>query len=64
LIIPALVILQTAYERSCWYFIKSPPNPLIGFGEGGDNVTDWQFLFTISAFAIVEYSSGPHYQKK
>ncbi|RTY90678.1 sulfite exporter TauE/SafE family protein [Flavobacterium sp. RSP46] len=67
LIIPALVILSKLPMKEAvgTSLVIIAAKSLIGFfGEGGENVIDWQFLFTISAFAIVGISIGTALSKK
>jgi uncharacterized membrane protein YfcA len=56
LIIPALVILSKLPMKEAvgTSLVIIAAKSLIGFfGEGGESVIDWPFLFTISGFAIV-----------
>lgn len=67
LIIPALVILSKLPMKEAvgTSLVIIAAKSLIGFfGEGGENVIDWQFLFTISAFAIVGIFVGTALSKK
>ncbi|HLF53264.1 sulfite exporter TauE/SafE family protein [Flavobacterium sp.] len=67
LIIPALVILSKLPMKEAvgTSLVIIAAKSLIGFfGEGGENVIDWQFLFTISGFAIVGIFIGTALSKK
>ncbi|WP_426094727.1 sulfite exporter TauE/SafE family protein [Flavobacterium sp. DSR2-3-3] len=67
LIIPALVILSklSMKEAVGTSLVIIAAKSLIGFfGEGGENVIDWQFLFTISAFAVIGIFIGTALSKK
>lgn len=67
LIIPALVILSKLPMKEAvgTSLVIIAAKSLIGFfGEGGETVTDWQFLFTISAFAIIGIVIGTLLSKK
>lgn len=67
LIIPALVILSKLPMKEAvgTSLVIIAAKSLIGFfGEGGENVIDWQFLFTISAFAITGIFIGTALSKK
>ncbi len=67
LIIPALVILSKLPMKEAvgTSLVIIAAKSLIGFfGEGGETATDWQFLFTISAFAIVGIFIGTALSKK
>jgi uncharacterized membrane protein YfcA len=67
LIIPALVILSklSMKEAVGTSLVIIAAKSLIGFfGEGGESVINWQFLFTISAFAIVGIFFGTALSKK
>jgi uncharacterized membrane protein YfcA len=67
LIIPALVILSKLPMKEAvgTSLVIIAAKSLIGFfGEGGETVIDWQFLFTVSAFAIVGIFIGSYLSKK
>lgn len=67
LIIPALVILSKLPMKEAvgTSLVIIAAKSLIGFfGEGGETATDWQFLFTISAFAIIGIFIGTALSKK
>ena len=67
LIIPALVILSKLPMKEAvgTSLVIIAAKSLIGFfGEGGENGIDWQFLLTISAFAIVGIFIGTALSKK
>ncbi len=67
LIIPALVILSKLPMKEAvgTSLVIIAAKSLIGFfGEGGETVIDWQFLFTISAFAIAGIFIGTALSKK
>lgn len=67
LIIPALVILSklSMKEAVGTSLVIIAAKSLIGFfGEGGETVIDWKFLFTISAFAIIGIFIGTALSKK
>lgn len=67
LIIPALVILSKLPMKEAvgTSLVIIAAKSLIGFfGEGGETTTNWQFLFTISAFAIVGIFIGTALSKK
>ena len=67
LIIPALVILSKLHMKEAvgTSLVIIAAKSLIGFfGEGGENVIEWQFLFTISAFAIAGIFIGTALSKK
>jgi uncharacterized protein len=67
LIIPALVILSKLPMKEAvgTSLVIIAAKSLIGFfGEGGENVIDWQFLLTISAFAVVGIFIGTSLSKK
>lgn len=67
LIIPALVILSKLPMKEAvgTSLVIIAAKSLIGFfGEGGENIIDWQFLFTISGFAIVGIFIGTALSKK
>ena len=67
LIIPALVILSKLPMKEAvgTSLVIIAAKSLIGFfGEGGETATDWQFLFTISAFAVVGIFIGTALSKK
>ncbi|MFE3867845.1 sulfite exporter TauE/SafE family protein [Flavobacterium sp. LS2P90] len=67
LIIPALVILSKLPMKEAvgTSLVIIAAKSLIGFfGEGGETAIDWQFLFTISAFAIVGIFIGAALSKK
>ncbi|MFH6972770.1 sulfite exporter TauE/SafE family protein [Flavobacterium petrolei] len=67
LIIPALVILSKLPMKEAvgTSLIIIAAKSLIGFfGEGGESIIDWQFLFTISAFAIIGIFIGTSLSKK
>jgi uncharacterized membrane protein YfcA len=67
LIIPALVILSKLPMKEAvgTSLVIIAAKSLIGFfGEGGESVIDWQFLFTISTFAIIGIFIGTALSKK
>lgn len=67
LIIPALVILSKLPMKEAvgTSLVIIAAKSLIGFfGEGGENVINWLFLFIISAFAIVGIFIGTALSKK
>jgi uncharacterized membrane protein YfcA len=67
LIIPALVILSKLPMKEAvgTSLVIIAAKSLIGFfGENSENGVDWQFLFTISAFAIVGIFIGTALSKK
>lgn len=67
LIIPALVILSKLPMKEAvgTSLVIIAAKSLIGFfGEGGETVIDWKFLFTISAFAIIGIFIGTALSKK
>ncbi len=67
LIIPALVILSklSMKEAVGTSLVIIAAKSLIGFfGEGSETAIDWQFLFTISAFAIIGIFIGTALSKK
>ena len=67
LIIPALVVLSKLPMKEAvgTSLVIIAAKSLIGFfGEGGESVIDWQFLATISAFAIVGIFIGTALTKK
>lgn len=67
LIIPALVILSKLPMKEAvgTSLVIISAKSLIGFfGEGGETVIDWKFLFTISAFAIIGIFIGTALSKK
>ena len=67
LIIPALVILSKLPMKEAvgTSLVIIAAKSLIGFfGEGGESIIDWQFLFTISAFAIIGIFIGTSLSKK
>lgn len=67
LIIPALVILSklSMKEAIGTSLIIITAKSLIGFfGESGDTVINWQFLFTVSGFAIIGIFIGTALSKK
>jgi uncharacterized membrane protein YfcA len=67
LIIPALVILSKLPMKEAvgTSLVIIAAKSLIGFfGEAGETATDWQFLFSISAFAIVGIFIGTALSKK
>jgi uncharacterized membrane protein YfcA len=67
LIIPALVILSKLPMKEAvgTSLVIIAAKSLIGFfGEGGESAIDWQFLFTISGFAIVGIFIGTALSKK
>ncbi|MBG6062997.1 putative membrane protein YfcA [Flavobacterium sp. CG_9.1] len=67
LIIPALVILSKLPMKEAvgTSLVIIAAKSLIGFfGESGENGINWQFLFTISAFAIVGIFIGTALSKK
>ncbi|TDE42139.1 sulfite exporter TauE/SafE family protein [Flavobacterium rhamnosiphilum] len=67
LIIPALVILSKLPMKEAvgTSLVIIAAKSLIGFfGEGGENGINWQFLLTISAFAIVGIFIGTALSKK
>ena len=67
LIIPALVILSKLPMKEAvgTSLVIIAAKSLIGFfGEGDGTVTDWQFLVTISAFAIIGIFIGTALSKK
>jgi uncharacterized protein len=67
LIIPALVILSKLPMKEAvgTSLVIIAAKSLIGFfGESGEIVTDWKFLFTISAFAIIGIFIGTALSKK
>lgn len=67
LIIPALVILSKLPMKEAvgTSLVIIAAKSLIGFfGESDETVTDWQFLFTISAFAIIGIFIGTALSKK
>nr|WP_314897734.1 sulfite exporter TauE/SafE family protein [uncultured Flavobacterium sp.] len=67
LIIPALVILSRLPMKEAvgTSLVIIAVKSLIGFfGEGGENMIDWKFLFIISAFAIVGIFVGTALSKK
>ncbi|MFV8355797.1 sulfite exporter TauE/SafE family protein [Flavobacterium sp. XS1P32] len=67
LIIPALVILSklSMKEAIGTSLIIIAAKSLIGFfGESGDTVINWQFLFTVSGFAIIGIFIGTALSKK
>lgn len=67
LIIPALVILSKLPMKEAvgTSLLIIAAKSLIGFfGEGGETVIDWQFLFIISAFAIVGIFIGTALSKR
>jgi uncharacterized membrane protein YfcA len=67
LIIPALVILSKLPMKEAvgTSLVIIASKSLIGFfGEGGESVIDWQFLTTVSAFAIVGIFIGSALTKK
>ena len=67
LIIPALVILSKLPMKEAvgTSLVIIAAKSLIGFfGEGGETATDWKFLFTISAFAIIGIFIGTALSKK
>jgi uncharacterized membrane protein YfcA len=67
LIIPALVVLSKLPMKEAvgTSLVIIAAKSLIGFfGEGGENVINWQFLLTISAFAIVGIFIGTALSKK
>lgn len=67
LIIPALVVLSKLPMKEAvgTSLVIIAAKSLIGFfGESGANVINWQFLFTISAFAIVGIFIGTALSKK
>ena len=67
LIIPALVTLSKLPMKEAvgTSLVIIAAKSLIGFfGEGGENVINWQFLFIISAFAIVGIFIGTALSKK
>lgn len=67
LIIPALVILSKLPMKEAvgTSLVIIAAKSLIGFfGEGGETATNWQFLFTISAFAIIGIFIGTALSKK
>jgi uncharacterized membrane protein YfcA len=67
LIIPALVILSKLPMKEAvgTSLVIIAAKSLIGFfGEGGESIIDWQFLFTISGFAIVGIFIGTALSKK
>ena len=67
LIIPALVILSKLPMKEAvgTSLVIIAAKSLIGFfGEGGESTIDWQFLFIVSAFAIVGIFVGTALSKK
>jgi hypothetical protein len=67
LIIPALVILSKLPMKEAvgTSLVIIAAKSLIGFfGEGGETIIDWQFLFTISLFAIIGIFIGTALAKK
>ncbi|MGZ9735986.1 sulfite exporter TauE/SafE family protein [Flavobacterium sp. GNP002] len=67
LIIPALVVLSKLPMKEAvgTSLVIIAAKSLIGFfGESGENVINWQFLLTISAFAIVGIFIGTALSKK
>jgi uncharacterized membrane protein YfcA len=67
LIIPALVILSKLPMKEAvgTSLVIIAAKSLIGFfGEGGETTIDWQFLFTISAYAIIGIFIGTALSKK
>ena len=67
LIIPALVILSKLPMKEAvgTSLVIIAAKSLIGFfGESSENGVDWQFLFTISAFAIIGIFIGTALSKK
>lgn len=67
LIIPALVILSKLPMKEAvgTSLVIIAAKSLIGFfGEGGESIIDWLFLFTISAFAIIGIFIGTAISKK
>ncbi|MFV8378004.1 sulfite exporter TauE/SafE family protein [Flavobacterium sp. LB3R33] len=67
LIIPALVVLSKLPMKEAvgTSLVIIAAKSLIGFfGEGGENGINWQFLLTISAFAIVGIFIGTALSKK
>jgi len=67
LIIPALVILSKLPMKEAvgTSLVIIAAKSLIGFfGESSDSIIDWQFLFTISGFAIVGIFIGTSLSKK
>ncbi len=67
LIIPALVILSKLPMKEAvgTSLVIIAAKSLIGFfGEGGETATNWQFLFTISGFAIIGIVIGTALSKK
>lgn len=67
LIIPALVILSKLPMKEAvgTSLVIIAAKSLIGFfGESSETVIDWQFLFTISAFAIIGIFIGTALSKK
>ena len=67
LIIPALVILSKLPMKEAvgTSLVIIAAKSLIGFfGESSETATDWQFLFTISAFAIIGIFIGTALSKK
>lgn len=67
LIIPTLVILSQIPMKEAvgTSLVIIAAKSLIGFfGEGGENGINWQFLFIISAFAIVGIFIGTVLSKK
>ena len=67
LIIPALVILSKLPMKEAvgTSLVIIAAKSIIGFfGESDETVTDWQFLFTISAFAIIGIFIGTALSKK
>ncbi len=67
LIIPALVVLSKLPMKEAvgTSLVIIAAKSLIGFfGEGGENRINWQFLLTISAFAIVGIFIGTALSKK
>ncbi|MFV8322817.1 sulfite exporter TauE/SafE family protein [Flavobacterium sp. LB3P21] len=67
LIIPALVVLSKLPMKEAvgTSLVIIAAKSLIGFfGEGGENGINWQFLLTISAFAIVGIFIGTTLSKK
>ena len=67
LIIPALVILSKLPMKEAigTSLVIIAAKSIIGFfGESDETITDWQFLFTISAFAIIGIFIGTALSKK